>query len=92
MNIHKQNNEMDCCLIPCRKIHKIDERHKCKNQNYKQQRNSDFVILDQAETFLDLTPKYQQQQKNRLDQKLKCDSKDNIKKMQRQPMKWEKIF
>lgn len=21
-----------------------------------------------------------------------CDSKDNIKKMQRQPMKWEKIF
>ena len=33
MNIHKQNNEMDCCLIPCKKI-KIDERHKCKNQNY----------------------------------------------------------
>lgn len=45
MNIHKQNNEMDCCLIPCKKI-KIDERHKFKNQNYKPAEENRFVILD----------------------------------------------
>ena len=54
-----------------KKFNLTDERYKCKNQNYKAHRGEQICDFRLGRAFLDMTPKVQQQQKNRLDQKLK---------------------